>query len=76
MGFKFSESILKVFETLGELFSGIFEDLMTPIRDLFELFKDIKPIEKIKYKPVREIKPTKTFLLNKRFNMYYCRNNC
>lgn len=76
MGSDFLDVMIGVFGSFAKIFIDVWEHMAPPIKELLELLKEIKSIVKIKYDPVKEIKPNKVILINKRFNMYYCRNNC
>lgn len=55
---------------------SVIKSCMKEILELIELLSGVEVIKKLNYKPVKEIKPNKVVMLNKRLTRYYCRNNC
>lgn len=65
-----------IFKDLNEAIKTVFGNLKDMLSNVFVFLKEIDYKEKVKFKPVLEIKPTKTYYRNKRISNYYCRNNC
>lgn len=78
MDYDYSE-LLEIAKNIVEIFKEVIEGINRFVQDirtyLVELLKEYKSVEKTKHKPVREIRPNKTTLLNKRLNRHYCRSN-
>lgn len=74
-----SEALLEFVEAFKKLCIAVWERVKVAIVKLARLAQVIrkkKPITRVRYDPVRKIAPRKPIMLDKRTNMYYCRNNC
>lgn len=74
-----SEALLEFVEAFKKLCIAVWERMKVAIVKLARLVQVIrkkKPITRVRYDPVRKIVPSKPRLLDKRINMYHCRNNC
>lgn len=60
------------------IFGETFEKLAETVRDLMYDWQiiEVKIKKKIKYKPILNISPNKTYIRDKRNVNYYCRDNC
>lgn len=71
------KKVRKYMLEVADKIKEIFKDNEDSFLRLMEIIKDFYEIEnnKVKYKPVLEIKAKKERLIDKRNNNYYCRNN-
>lgn len=74
-----SKAVCKAFKLFNHIVDEVIsatKPYMKELLELIELLNDVEVIKKTNYKPVKEIKPNKVILLNKRFKRHYCRSNC
>lgn len=79
MDYDFSELVKGIKEAcriIIEAFKKLWDKIKPYITKFWERVQEIEYEKRIKFKPVLEIKPTKTYYQNKNITNYYCRNNC
>ena len=65
-----------IFRDLAGAFKEIFNCIENLVLNVFDVLREVKYEEKVKFKPILEIRPNKINYPNKRLLNYYCRNNC
>ena len=74
-----SEELMETIEAFKKIIIDAWERLKVALSKVSRLFQEImkqESITRVRYDPIRKIVPVKSRLMDKRTNMYYCRNNC
>lgn len=82
MDYDFSD-LEKAIKAIGEVcgiivdaFKELLDSLKPGLLKAYEMLQEVEYEEKVRFKPILEIKPNKINYPNKRLRNYYCRNNC
>lgn len=74
---KAAEKLGMAFEHIwNAVLPGILGEFTKSFIELIEQLKEVQGPSKRIHKPVKEIRPNKLILLDKRLNRHYCRSNC